>query len=173
MPQRRNHVGDAGILRDPWYSSRRRSAVYRLRRRRRAAPPIVSERFARKYLPGEDPIGRRVFRADACRRSDAAAANWLTIVGVVGDVKIDGLETEPAPLLSRRAAGPRTSISRSCCAPRAIRRRSPKPWAREVRAIDPNEPVYGIQDDGRMSSGRRWRSGGLRCSCSRSLPPRR
>jgi predicted permease len=40
---------------------------------------VVSESFARRFWPGEDPIGRRVRRA-------GATAPWVTIVGVVGDV---------------------------------------------------------------------------------------
>jgi putative ABC transport system permease protein len=43
-----------------------------------AAPVvIVSEAMAKKYWPGEDPIGRRV---------KIAGGEWLTVVGVCGDI---------------------------------------------------------------------------------------
>ena len=46
---------------------------------------IVSEAFARKYFPGEDPLGRTINTYSADR----------TIVGVVGDVQQTSLEVEP------------------------------------------------------------------------------
>ena len=46
---------------------------------------IINESAARKYFPGEDPIGRTV----NISREDR------TIVGVVGDVRQAGLETDP------------------------------------------------------------------------------
>jgi hypothetical protein len=51
---------------------------------------VINERMARRLLPGEDPIGRR----DPLR---IAVAPWVTIVGVIGDVRHSGLEDEPAP----------------------------------------------------------------------------
>jgi predicted permease len=46
---------------------------------------IVSDAFAKKYFPGEDPIGRTITTYSADR----------TIVGVVGDVQQVSLEVEP------------------------------------------------------------------------------
>jgi predicted permease len=46
---------------------------------------IVNESAARKYFPGEDPIGRSITISREVR----------TVVGVVGDVHQAGLETEP------------------------------------------------------------------------------
>jgi putative ABC transport system permease protein len=45
------------------------------------AAAIVNRAFVARYFPGEDPLGRRV------RVSADPNAPWLTIVGVVGDVK--------------------------------------------------------------------------------------
>jgi len=47
---------------------------------------VISESLARQYLPGEDPIGKRIRRG----------GGWMTIVGVVGDVK--GFSVDGAPL---------------------------------------------------------------------------
>jgi predicted permease len=50
------------------------------------APPtvVIDEEMARRYWPGEDPIGKRI----RFSRNDAP---WHVIVGVVADVKFDGL----------------------------------------------------------------------------------
>jgi putative ABC transport system permease protein len=50
---------------------------------------IVNASFARRYFRGENPLGRRI--GSWVREKD-----WLTIVGVVGDVR-DEAESEPAP----------------------------------------------------------------------------
>lgn len=52
---------------------------------------LVNEAFARKYFPGEDPLGRRVLRR---WWSEDMPQAW-EIVGVVGDVKTASLEGEP------------------------------------------------------------------------------
>jgi putative ABC transport system permease protein len=54
---------------------------------------IVNRRMAERYWPGLDPIGRRV-KAKSMEWKDTP---WLTVVGVVGDVRHWGLEREPAP----------------------------------------------------------------------------
>jgi putative ABC transport system permease protein len=53
---------------------------------------IVNETMAEKYWPGEDVIGRRI-RLDQPEDAD----RWLTIVGVVGDVRQMGLDAPPRP----------------------------------------------------------------------------
>jgi putative ABC transport system permease protein len=55
----------------------------------RGAEPaaVVSQAFASRYLPGREPVGRRV-------RLGTDSATWLTIVGVAGDV-INGDPAEP------------------------------------------------------------------------------
>jgi putative ABC transport system permease protein len=52
---------------------------------------IVSAEMARQYWPGRDPIGERIW-FDSFDDKE----HWLTIVGVAGDVRQDGL-TEPSP----------------------------------------------------------------------------
>jgi putative ABC transport system permease protein len=52
---------------------------------------VINQAMASKVFPGEDPIGRRVTLAEN------AGVGTATIVGIVGDVRHDGLEAAPAP----------------------------------------------------------------------------
>jgi putative ABC transport system permease protein len=61
--------------------------------RQETAPvAIVSESMARKYWPGEDPIGRRLRVKDG---------PWLTVVGIAGDVIQDWFMRRNVPTLYR------------------------------------------------------------------------
>jgi putative ABC transport system permease protein len=53
---------------------------------------VINERMAQRLMPGEDPVGRRI-------RCGSTTAPWITIVGVIGDVRHSGLEEQPAPEL--------------------------------------------------------------------------
>ena len=55
---------------------------------------IVNESFARKFLAGGNPIGRRLSLTD---KFDAARA--YEMVGVVGDVRYLGLKEKPEPMI--------------------------------------------------------------------------
>ncbi len=53
---------------------------------------IVSEAFARRFLPNQEPIGKRI------RASGPGSGNpWMEIVGVVGNVKYMGLTVDSDP----------------------------------------------------------------------------
>jgi hypothetical protein len=56
---------------------------------------VVNETFAREYLGGEKPVGRRVRISDLENFPDRVAEPWFEIVGVVEDVLNQGLQ-EPA-----------------------------------------------------------------------------
>jgi predicted permease len=58
------------------------------------SPPVViiSQSIARRYWPGEDPIGKRLKWGPA-----QSTTPWLTVVGVVGDVKPAGLDQPTVP----------------------------------------------------------------------------
>ncbi len=59
---------------------------------------IINETMARRYWPNEDPIGKRLKLDDPNFKSP-----WFIIVGVVGDVRQEGLEM-PAGLMSYTAS---------------------------------------------------------------------
>jgi predicted permease len=107
---------------------------------------IVNEALARKYWPGEDALGRR-FKWG----SPTSKAPYMEIVGVVADSVQGKLNEPPLPAVyipSRQiATGGASNISRTmtvvlkgetgdALAP-AIRR--------EVRALDPELPVYALR----------------------------
>ena len=54
---------------------------------------IIDESMARRYWPGENPIGKRFKGQDARGQND----DWLTVVGVVRDMRLGGLEKSPIP----------------------------------------------------------------------------
>src|ERR1044071_8945077 len=60
------------------------------------APPVViiSESLARRFFPGEDPVGKRLKAGDADTQGP-----WATIAGLVGDVKHSALDAAPRPQL--------------------------------------------------------------------------
>ncbi len=53
---------------------------------------IISDALARETFPYEDPIGRRI-------QCGLDSLEWMTIVGVVGDVRQDSPASPPAPTL--------------------------------------------------------------------------
>ncbi|MBV9613190.1 MAG: ABC transporter permease [Acidobacteriaceae bacterium] len=57
------------------------------------SPPVavVNETLARRYWPGQDPVGKHVKGFDPRGQHD----DWLTIVGVVKDTRTGGLEKQP------------------------------------------------------------------------------
>jgi len=53
---------------------------------------IVNRQMAERFWPGQDPIGKRL-KAKSMEWKDTP---WLTVIGVVGNVRHWGLEAEPA-----------------------------------------------------------------------------
>jgi putative ABC transport system permease protein len=103
-------------------------------------PPvaIVSRQFADQHWPGEDPIGRRVRRG--------TNPNWLTVVGVVGDVSDVGFTQPPAPAIyiafsqNNVAITPVSLVARTAVDPLALT----TAVRRAVFAADPQQPIDSI-----------------------------
>lgn len=93
---------------------------------------IIGRSLAERHWPAADPLGHRV--------TFNGGDDWLTIVGVVGDVRHDGLERAPPDVLYRpflQVSGATRILVRA--------RMDPLSLASEVReavhAVDPEQPV--------------------------------
>jgi putative ABC transport system permease protein len=108
------------------------------------APPviIINETMARRYWPDGDAIGKRLKFDDPNFKSP-----WFTIVGVVGDVRQDGLEMPPGLTAYSPSGGDWTDDLVIHCKsdPRAI----VVAVREQVRGIDPNLAIdhVGILSD--------------------------
>jgi predicted permease len=101
---------------------------------------LIDQTLVRRFWPNESPIGKRL-KAGPILSKNA----WLTIVGVVGDVKSDSLEAPGPPhvylslfqnppyntVVYLRTAGDPSSYGET------IRR--------EVQAVDPNIPTFAVR----------------------------
>jgi predicted permease len=99
---------------------------------------IIDESTARKYWPDRDPLGRRVrFGRDPTKP-------WTTVVGVVKDIKNDGLDIDGVPHIyvstyqdssKRLSVVLRTSLRATLLEPQ-IRH--------EIQSIDPGLPIFNV-----------------------------
>ena len=107
---------------------------------RRGAPGVVviNETLARKYFPGEDAIGRRV------QGGRGGPLEWLTIVGVVGDVHLAGVAHEVGPqfyLPYLQAGCPRMSVvARTAGDPLQLA----AAVCAQVESLDRDQPVFEV-----------------------------
>jgi predicted permease len=97
---------------------------------------IVSESLAKTYWPGEDAIGKRVSIDDK---------QWRSVVGIVQDVRHDGLERPARPTVYIPVAQyPRallTLLVRTDSNPESFI----TSMRRAVMDVDRNQPLFGIQ----------------------------
>ncbi|MDQ3169293.1 MAG: ABC transporter permease [Acidobacteriota bacterium] len=110
---------------------------------------IVDRKLARKFWGDSDPVGRQMFQPGSNEELLAPGPNsrYYTVVGVVDDVKMYGLDAEGRrvgayyfPISQNPSGGfsfvARTSLT-SDAAAEAIRK--------EVAAIDPEMPLFNVQ----------------------------
>ena len=98
---------------------------------------IVNGSMARRHFGGRDPVGRRV--------SLNGGRRWITIVGVVNDVKQYGLDTSAVDEVyvpfDQRAPLSATLLVRTNDDPTSVR----QGLEDAVRAIDPRQPVSRVR----------------------------
>ena len=116
---------------------------------------VINEGLQREYWKDSDPIGQHIQmgfgRALQLASPDSRAPNRqappgnITIVGVVGDIRTDGIDAEGTPhiYLSEPQAPAYDSVVylRTAADPGALS----EAIRREIQAVDPTIPVFGIQ----------------------------
>lgn len=106
---------------------------------------IIDKLLAEKFFKGEDPIGKRITRGNT-EGDDGTAIPWATVVGVTAPVKHNQLREEvtketlywPLRQVPQQVGAfvVKTSID-----PESLI----KPMRDTVLAVDPEQPLYGIQ----------------------------
>jgi putative ABC transport system permease protein len=106
---------------------------------------VINQAMARTYWPGEDPLGKRI---QQIRRGNAPAnagpPPWITVVGVIGDMRTDGLDA-PAPPQMYGSIWQVSSLSLAVTMKPPAGVNPGELLRRDVRAIDADLPVYAIR----------------------------
>ncbi|MGH9710936.1 MAG: FtsX-like permease family protein, partial [Candidatus Acidiferrales bacterium] len=101
---------------------------------------VINQAMAKRYWPKSDPVGQRIKIGRV--NSDAP---WLTIAGVVGDFRHDGLDEKPRPFFYRpftQAGWPVMTIAvRTASAPAAFE----KPVKEALAQASADYPPSGVQ----------------------------
>jgi len=101
---------------------------------------VVSAAFARRFWPAESAIGKRFKQGWPEDKSP-----WYEIVGVVGDVKLEGVDVEtPMQAYLPMAQEPSNSVAlvvRTATPSAALVKQVPA----AVHAVAPSVPLYGVQ----------------------------
>ena len=101
------------------------------------AVAVINEAAARRFWPGENPIGTRM-------KLGAPDSPWVTVIGVIGNVRHVALDTEPPPEVYRPyAVNPLVSpilVIRTTGDPEALR----AALAAKVRGVSPDVSAYNV-----------------------------
>jgi len=99
---------------------------------------VIDESTARKYWPDRDPLGRRV------RFARNPAKPWTTVVGIIKDIKSDGLDVDGVPHIyvsTYQDSSKRLSVVLRTSLPAPLL----EPQIRhEIQSIDPGAPVFNV-----------------------------
>jgi putative ABC transport system permease protein len=107
-------------------------------------PPavIIDETTARRYWADRDPLGRRL------RFGQDPSQPWMTVVGIVKDIKSDGLDVDAAPhiYVSLYQSGSRElSVVLRTCLPASVLEQRIR---HGIQSVDPGLPVFNISSMG-------------------------
>jgi putative ABC transport system permease protein len=109
----------------------------------RDAPPVViiNQTFVDRFFPNEDPIGKRFVYGTPGPNNQ----NWITIVGVVADMRRTGFDrpVRPETFLpeAQNPDGALTIVARTSVDPASLG----SALSSQVWSIDPDQSVYDIQ----------------------------
>ena len=100
-------------------------------------PAIVSQRLAKSYWGSRDPIGTRI--------SPDSGRHWLTVIGVVGDVRMTGLDKDVTdeiyvPLLGTGSGDMRVFLRTTGAMPPVV-----NALRSAVHGIDAQQPVSSVE----------------------------
>ena len=98
---------------------------------------VINEEMARRFWPGQDPIGRR-FKYGI---DPGAKMNWKTVVGVVSDMRRQRLDEAAIPYMFQPGVVSQMDIAvRTLNDPNTLR----DAIRAELRRMDPLAPPYGM-----------------------------
>ncbi|HET8676910.1 MAG TPA: ABC transporter permease [Blastocatellia bacterium] len=103
---------------------------------------VVSEELARQAWPGADPVGKRIRRG----RQSATGFAWMTVVGVVKDVKEDRANFRVnravwyLPYAQHSLNLPVNLVMRTSVAPGSLS----ESVRATIQAVDPNQPIAEV-----------------------------
>jgi hypothetical protein len=112
---------------------------------------IVNERFAARYWPGQDPLGKRI------RLLAEPETPWLRVVGIVPQIKREiekDADSESIAYLPLRQTPVRffSIVARTLVPPTSV----VQAVRREVQAVDPDIPLYRIRTMQEHLSKKLW-----------------
>jgi predicted permease len=117
---------------------------------------IIDERLARRFWGTADPIGRRMYRPDSAEdlRTPGKTARWVTVVGVVGEVRMRGLVSTDDRIGAYYFPYAQEPLRRIGFAIKTTGREDGVVAAvrRELTALDPELPLFDVETmAGRMA----------------------
>jgi putative ABC transport system permease protein len=101
---------------------------------------VVNEAFARRYLAGADPVGKRILND----LPGEAGARWFTIIGVVGNVKYDALDAEIKPAVYYHYLQNTDNDLAIVMHASYTAAASARAAENEIWAVDPDIPVFNV-----------------------------
>jgi putative ABC transport system permease protein len=117
------------------------------------ATGIVDDRIARRFWPGQSPVGKRF------RFAFSPGMPWIEIVGVAGHIRHDGLDVDPRPQVYfnylQRPQDRMALVVRTDQDPRALISAT----LEAIRSVDAEQPVYDVrtmEDVVERSTAQRW-----------------
>jgi len=105
---------------------------------------VINQTMARTYWPGDDPVGKRIQQVRRGPPGDGPPPPMITVVGVVGDMRTDGLDKPIAPQMYG-SLWQVSSLSLAVTMKMRSGLDAGDVLRREVAAIDADLPVYGVR----------------------------
>jgi putative ABC transport system permease protein len=100
---------------------------------------IVNQTFARRFWPGENPLGKRIKPGEYTSKEA-----WIEVVGVVGDVRLTGLDDSEKPEMyiayPQSASTFLALVARTSVEPASVA----AALRAAVAAVDKDQPVFAV-----------------------------